>query len=429
MVISEGIEEAVPSAYAQLLGITTLVCTPMSAGGYAYGVICADRGGGRFELSDGERHLLWTLGKTAALVAAARNVTRQQERTRRLGERLDLAREIHESVLQRLFGVSLALGAEQPFDRDERERCRIEMQEALERPAPRARAPAGSDSRPRPGRRWRPSSIGCASRPGMVVEVDWRGRDERAARPRAARPVGARRGAAQHRQARRSLADRGRGGARQGRRSPSRSATTASARARETRHGAAAGGVRGAPAGRVWSSSGRSPVIGGASGSSCPLQQRPRVMDTTGDRAARAGRRRPRRRALGLSACCSASSRGSSASSRPAPAPRRWRCARPHKPHVALVDLFLADESGAELSTVDPRGLARHARAADLGRRADVAGRGPGRRRLRVRVQGLGRRAGRGGRAPRRARDDRRSRPRPSNPRRCSPSASARCST
>ena len=84
----------------------------MCAAGRAYGVICADRGGGRFELSDGERHLLWTLGKTAALVATARNATRQQERARRLGERLELAREIHERVLQRLFGVSLALSAE-----------------------------------------------------------------------------------------------------------------------------------------------------------------------------------------------------------------------------------------------------------------------------------------------------------------------------
>jgi signal transduction histidine kinase len=114
-----------------VLGITTLVCTPLSAAGRAYGVICADRGGGRFELSDGERHLLWTLGKTAALVTTARNATRQQERARRLSERLDLAREVHERVLQRLFGVSLALSAEQPLERAERERCRAEMQEAL----------------------------------------------------------------------------------------------------------------------------------------------------------------------------------------------------------------------------------------------------------------------------------------------------------
>jgi signal transduction histidine kinase len=131
VVVSDGIEEAVPPEYARVLGITTLVCTPLSAGGRAYGVICADRGGGRFELSDGERHLLWTLGKTAALVATARNATRQQERARRLGERLDLAREIHERVMQRLFGVSLALSAEAPLDQAERERCRVEMQQAL----------------------------------------------------------------------------------------------------------------------------------------------------------------------------------------------------------------------------------------------------------------------------------------------------------
>jgi signal transduction histidine kinase len=131
VVISESIEDTVPAEYAELLGITTLVCTPLSAAGRAYGVICADRGGGRFELSDGERHLLWTLGKTAALVATARNATRQQERARRYGERLELAREIHERVLQRLFGVSLALSAEKPLDSGERDRCRIEMQEAL----------------------------------------------------------------------------------------------------------------------------------------------------------------------------------------------------------------------------------------------------------------------------------------------------------
>jgi signal transduction histidine kinase len=131
VVVAEGVEGQLPPEYAELLGITTLVCTPLSAAGRAYGVICADRGGGRFELTDGERHLLWTLGKTAALVATARNATRQEERTRRLGERLELAREIHERVMQRLFGVSLALSAEQPLESEQRERCRVEMQQAL----------------------------------------------------------------------------------------------------------------------------------------------------------------------------------------------------------------------------------------------------------------------------------------------------------
>ncbi len=172
VVVSEGIENQLPPEYASLFGITTLVCTPLSAAGRAYGVICADRGGGRFELSDGERHLLWTLGKTAALVATARNATRQQERNRRLGERLELAREIHERVMQRLFGVSLALTAERSFDDDERERCRVEMQEALsdlrsalERPL----APVPSET----GTTLAAELTRIASAPGHRVEIDW----------------------------------------------------------------------------------------------------------------------------------------------------------------------------------------------------------------------------------------------------------------
>jgi signal transduction histidine kinase len=174
VVVSEQIEQQVPPDYAELLGITTLVCTPLSAAGRAYGVICADRGGGRFELSDGELHLLWTLGKTAALVAAARNVTRQQERTRRLSERLELAREVHEQVLQRLFGVSLALSAEKPLDKAQRERCLSEMQQALsdlrralERPLA-ALPPETGTTLAEELERLRRS-------PGTVVDVDCRG--------------------------------------------------------------------------------------------------------------------------------------------------------------------------------------------------------------------------------------------------------------
>jgi signal transduction histidine kinase len=174
VVISERIEEEVPPDYAELLGITTLVCTPLSAAGRAYGVICADRGGGRFELSDGERHLLWTLGKTAALVAAARNVTRQQERTRRLSDRLELAREVHERVLQRLFGVSLALSAEQPLDKRQRDRCLTEMNEALSdlrRALERPLAPLP----PETGTTLAAELERVRRSPGMVVDVDWRG--------------------------------------------------------------------------------------------------------------------------------------------------------------------------------------------------------------------------------------------------------------
>src|SRR5437763_6751605 len=172
VVVSERIEDAVPPDYAKVLGITTLVCTPMSAAGRAYGVICADRGGGRFELSDGERHLLWTLGKTAALVATARNATRQQERNRRLGERLELAREIHERVMQRLFGVSLALSAEKSLDAEERERCLVEMQEALSdlrRALERPLAPVGQET----GTTLAAELRRAADGPGPQVRVGW----------------------------------------------------------------------------------------------------------------------------------------------------------------------------------------------------------------------------------------------------------------
>lgn len=131
VVSSDQIEREVPHDYAKLLGITTLVCTPLAASGHRYGAIFADRGAGDFELTDGERHLMWTLGKTAALAATARIATRQQERTRRLGERIDLAREIHERVMQRLFGVSLVLSAQTELTAEMRERCRDEMSEAI----------------------------------------------------------------------------------------------------------------------------------------------------------------------------------------------------------------------------------------------------------------------------------------------------------
>ncbi len=125
-----------------------------------------------FELADGERHLMWTLGKTAALAATARRATRQQERTRRLGERIDLAREIHERVMQRLFGVSLVLSAQQPLTDEARERCRTEMLEALadlrsalERPL----APVAHET----GTTLRAEIPRLASQTGLPLHVDW----------------------------------------------------------------------------------------------------------------------------------------------------------------------------------------------------------------------------------------------------------------
>jgi signal transduction histidine kinase len=129
--VSEGLEREVPARYARFAGVTTLTCTPVSAGGRWLGVIFADRGGGNFSLTEPERHAMWTLGKTAALAASARIATTQQDRARLLAARLDLAREIHERVVQRLFGISLVLGSDHELTREERERCTEEMKAAL----------------------------------------------------------------------------------------------------------------------------------------------------------------------------------------------------------------------------------------------------------------------------------------------------------
>jgi signal transduction histidine kinase len=121
----------IPERYATFTGVETLTCTPVSAGGRWLGVIFADRGGGRFQISDAERHAMWTLGKTAALAASVRIATSQQGRARLLQTRIDLAREIHERVVQRLFGVSLVLGSDGSLSEEARRRCADEMQAAL----------------------------------------------------------------------------------------------------------------------------------------------------------------------------------------------------------------------------------------------------------------------------------------------------------
>jgi signal transduction histidine kinase len=121
----------VPERYARLGGVETLCCVPVSAAGRWLGVIFADRGGTRFELTDAERHDLWTLGKTAALAASVRIATNQQGRARLLQTRIDLARELHERVVQRLFGISLVLGSDHPLSEEARQRCAEEMHAAL----------------------------------------------------------------------------------------------------------------------------------------------------------------------------------------------------------------------------------------------------------------------------------------------------------
>jgi signal transduction histidine kinase len=108
-----------------------LVCAPMAAAGREMGVIFADRTMSEPPLDDAGRTLLWTLGKAAALVSVARSVSTQFERASQLEQRIDLARDIHEGVIQRLFGVSMALDGEGVLPAAARQRCADETQAAL----------------------------------------------------------------------------------------------------------------------------------------------------------------------------------------------------------------------------------------------------------------------------------------------------------
>jgi signal transduction histidine kinase len=108
-----------------------LVCAPMAAAGRAVGVIFADRLLPAPPIDDADRYLLWTLGKAAALASVARIVATQAETAKQLEHRIDLAREIHEGVIQRLFGVSMALDGEGDLPSEARHRCASETQAAL----------------------------------------------------------------------------------------------------------------------------------------------------------------------------------------------------------------------------------------------------------------------------------------------------------
>jgi signal transduction histidine kinase len=127
---ADAVARSVPEAFRDLLHDATLVCCPLSAGGRWSGVILTDRRPRR-PLTDDERDLLWTLGKTSALAEAARHATFQQARARQLQERIDLAREVHESVIQRLFGVLLVVSSDTPLPAEARERVTVELQAAL----------------------------------------------------------------------------------------------------------------------------------------------------------------------------------------------------------------------------------------------------------------------------------------------------------
>jgi signal transduction histidine kinase len=122
---------AIPPEFAQLVGDHPLVYVPIAAAGRWPGVIIAQPIEGAPPLDEAGREFLWMLGKTLALASIARIATYYGEQARELQQRIDLARDLHDQVVQRLFGVSMALSPPGPLDDAARERCADEVQVAL----------------------------------------------------------------------------------------------------------------------------------------------------------------------------------------------------------------------------------------------------------------------------------------------------------
>ena len=127
IVFSGDLSEHVPERFLGVVATEAIACVPVAAGGRWLGVIFGDQDGERFELEESERLPLRTLGRAAALVASVDQATRERERAHRLDERIALTRELHEQVIQRLFALSLVLGAEGGLTELDRARAHDEL--------------------------------------------------------------------------------------------------------------------------------------------------------------------------------------------------------------------------------------------------------------------------------------------------------------
>jgi signal transduction histidine kinase len=149
--VGPGAAQGISPTFAELAGEHGLVYVPIAASGSWIGVIVLDPGVASGPLDPARRDLLWTLGKTLALAFTSRTATAQRQRAHQLEERIGLARDLHEHVVQRLFGVSLALSSEGSLSDEARARCADEvlaalgdLRSALQRPLGRPSRPTGT---------------------------------------------------------------------------------------------------------------------------------------------------------------------------------------------------------------------------------------------------------------------------------------------
>jgi signal transduction histidine kinase len=131
VIVVDELAAEVPDRYAELPGVAGISCTPVAAAGRWLGVIFAERNGEPLRLADDELRTMHALGRTAALATTVRQAAAQRERDTLLLERIELAREVHESVMQRLFGVSMVLGSGRELSAQDGERSAAEVEAAL----------------------------------------------------------------------------------------------------------------------------------------------------------------------------------------------------------------------------------------------------------------------------------------------------------
>ena len=130
--IAGDVSDQFPAEYAGLFPEPVrLVCAPMTAAGWAVGVILADRLMPAADSQTPTATCCGRSGKTAALASRSRGSSRpggDRAPARAAGSTW---REIHEGVIWRLFGVSMALDGEGDLPGDARKRCASETQAAL----------------------------------------------------------------------------------------------------------------------------------------------------------------------------------------------------------------------------------------------------------------------------------------------------------
>jgi len=131
VIVVDELRGNVPDRYAEIPTVRGISCTPVAAAGRWLGVVFADRNGGDLDLDPDETRTMRALGRTAALATTVREAVAQHERDALLRDRIELAREVHESVMQRLFGVSMVLGSGRELSAADAKRSAAEIEAAL----------------------------------------------------------------------------------------------------------------------------------------------------------------------------------------------------------------------------------------------------------------------------------------------------------